>query len=119
MSRVRAWGVSQDHQPLPGNSREGKETCLSSLRLAGTREGETATETRGGEWGGLRLSSTDPPRPAHKATCHYGFYQPLSHYLFLQKAVSDFSIHHLLWIKLSPLRFRGEALSPIVKSFRR
>lgn len=70
-------GVSQDRRPLPGNSQEGKETCFSSLRLAGTREGEThPTHLHVYVLRGLGLSSTDPPRPAHKATCHYGFYQP-------------------------------------------
>lgn len=44
-------------------------------------------------------------------------FSTLSHYPLLQRAVSDLSIHHLLRIKLSPFRFRGEAPSPIAKSF--
>ena len=110
--------MSQVHRPLHGNSQEGKETGLFSLRLAGAWEGgqqQIHVEVSGVGWGSLAPS---PPNP-HTRPLAVSFHQALSHHPFLQRAVSDLSVHHLLWIKLSPLRFRGEALSPIVKSFRR
>lgn len=113
--------MSQDHRrhprPPAGNSQEGKETGLFSPRLAGAWEGgqqQIHVKVSGVGWG----SSTEPRNP-HTRPLAVSFHQPLSHYPLLQRAVSDLSIHHLLRIKLSPFRFRGEAPSPIAKSFRR
>ena len=102
--------------PWEFTGRKGDRPLLPEAGWGlGRGQQQIHVEVSGVGWGSLAPS---PPNP-HTRPLAISFHQPLSHYPFLQRAVSELSVHHLLWIKLSPLRFRGEALSPIAKSFRR